>query len=84
MAARLVVTIQKFICDLPSGGLVCQLNCRGAEPLNRDNRHQGVGENTLDRRVGEQSFQLAHENKGDIAVDSSNCKADLVVQRERL
>src|ERR1051326_5508453 len=71
---RLVVTVEKFIRHLTGRRLICQLNCGGAEPLNGHDSHQTIRENAFYRRIGEQSFQFAHENKGDSAIDSINCK----------
>ena len=58
--ARLIVAIDQLVSDLAGGGLVGQLQCLRAEPLDVDHRHQCIGHNAAYGSVGLELFEFQH------------------------
>ena len=56
----LVVPVEEPVGDSSGGVLVGELQGGGAEPLDADDGHQGVGEDAPDRRVGCEGLECAH------------------------
>ena len=63
----LVVAVEQLVGDLAVRGLVGQLQGLGAEPLDADHRHQGIGDDAADGGVGLELFEL-HRRAGCILV----------------
>src|SRR5713101_1559060 len=54
--------VQQLIRHFSGGRLISKFQRRRPEPLDTDNGHQAVGENTPNRRIGLKSFELTHES----------------------
>ena len=58
--SRFVVAIEQLVRHLARGRLVGEFERLGAEPLDADDRHEGVGQDAPDGGVGLNVFELDH------------------------
>ena len=59
--ARLVVTVDQLVGDLPGGRLVGEFQRFRAEPLHADDRYRGIRENAADGGVGLEVFESGRD-----------------------
>src|SRR5262249_42183118 len=71
----LIVAIEQLVCHLAGGRLVGDLQCLGAEPLDADDRDEGVGEDATDGGVGLESFKLHHATRPVAVAPIGTCRA---------
>ena len=58
--SKLIMPVQKFVCDFAHGCFVGELKSGRAVPLNIDNGDQPIWQDTSDGRVSFQVFELCH------------------------
>ena len=63
LEARLVVAVEQLVRHLAGRRLVGQLERLGAEPLDADDRDQGIGQDAAHGGVGLEFFELAHPDR---------------------